>query len=214
MSENKRDFDQEAASWDDNPVRVKLSEDLGNALCAAVPLTPDMRVLDFGCGTGLVTLRVAPRVASVTGADTSQGMLDVLMAKAAAAGINTVRPFLIGPDGALPEETYDLAMSSMTLHHVEDIPALLRALHARLAPGGWLCAADLDPEDGEFHADPAGVFHNGIDRALLREQLVSAGFSEITATTAAEVTKPDRSGALRTFTVFLMTGRRQAESDA
>ena len=208
MGENKRDFDKEAAAWDDNPVRVKLSEDLGNALCAAVPLTPDMRVLDFGCGTGLVTLRVGPRVASVTGADTSQGMLDVLTAKAAAAGLGTVRPFLIGPDGALPGETYDLVMSSMTLHHVEDIPALLRAFHARLAPGGWLCVFDLDPEDGEFHADPAGVFHNGLDRSVLLEQFAAAGFKSVACSFAAGVTKPGRNGTLRAFSVFLMIGRK------
>jgi 2-polyprenyl-3-methyl-5-hydroxy-6-metoxy-1,4-benzoquinol methylase len=208
MDENKRDFDQEATAWDDNPVRVKLSEDLARALCAAVPLTPGMTVLDFGCGTGLVTLRIAPQVASVTGADTSRGMLGVLAAKAEAVGLDKVRPFLIGPDGVLPGETYDLVMSSMTLHHVEDIPALLRALHARLAPGGWLCVADLDPEDGAFHADPAGVFHNGIDRALLRGQLAAAGFSETTDAPAAEVTKPDRNGTPRTFSIFLMTGRK------
>ncbi|NLV40938.1 MAG: methyltransferase domain-containing protein [Candidatus Hydrogenedentes bacterium] len=214
MSENKRDFDKEAAAWDDNPVRVKLAEELARALCAAVPLTPDMRVLDFGCGTGLVTLRVAPRVASVTGADTSQGMLDVLTAKAAAAGWVTVFPFLIGPDGALPGETYDLVMSSMALHHVEDIPALLRALHARLAPGGRLCVIDLEPDDGQFHADPAGVFHNGFDRGALRKQLSAAGFKGVAGARVARVTKPGRDGALRTFAIFLMTGRRRAGSCA
>ncbi len=208
MPENKRDFDQEAAAWDDNPVRVKLAEELARALCAAVPLTPDMTVLDFGCGTGLVTLRVAPRVASVTGADTSKGMLDVLTAKAAAAGGVTVFPFLIGPDGALPGETYDLVMSSMTLHHVEDVPALLRAFHARLAPGGRLCVIDLEPDDGQFHADPAGVFHNGFERAALRQQFAAAGFKSVASTFAAQVTKPGRDGVVRAFPVFLMAGRK------
>lgn len=208
MPENKRDFDQEAAAWDDNPVRVKLAEELARALCAAVPLTPDMTVLDFGCGTGLVTLRVAPRVASVTGADTSQGMLDVLTAKAAAAGGVTVFPFLIGPDGALPGETYDLVMSSMTLHHVEDVPALLRAFHARLAPGGRLCVIDLEPDDGQFHADSAGVFHNGFERAALRQQFAAAGFKDVAGARAARVTKPGRDGVVRAFPVFLMAGRK------
>lgn len=208
MKENKRDFDREAAAWDDNPVRVKLAEELARALCAVVPLAPDMRVLDFGCGTGLVTLRVAPRVASVTGADTSRGMLDVLMAKARVVGASNVVPFLIGPDGALPGETYDLVMSSMTLHHVENIPALLRAFHARLAPGGWLCVADLEPDDGQFHADPAGVFHDGFDRGALRKQLSAAGFKGVASARTAQVTKPGRDGALRAFPVFLMIGRK------
>ena len=208
MDESKRDFNKEAAVWDDDPVRVKLSEELARTLCAAVPVMPDMRVLDFGCGTGLMTLRIALRVAAVTGADTSQGMLDVLTAKAAAVGLVTVRPFLIGPGGALPGETYDLVMSSMTLHHVEDIPALLRAFHARLVPGGWLCIFDLEPDGGQFHANPAGVFHNGFDRGALRKQFGAAGFKSVASVRTAHVTKPGRDGVVRTFPVFLMIGRK------
>ena len=45
-------------------------------LAIEAPLTPTSRTLDLGCGTGLVSLPLAERVASVTGVDVDQAMLD------------------------------------------------------------------------------------------------------------------------------------------
>ena len=86
MQKQKRDFDQAAAAWDDHPPRVKMAEDVAAAMMRAHALTPDPEVLDFGCGTGLLAFQLAPRVKSVTGADSSRGMLDVLEAKMARLG--------------------------------------------------------------------------------------------------------------------------------
>ena len=81
MSTETRDFDHEAAGWDEHPTRVQLAQDVASAIARAVPLGPTMDVLDFGCGTGIVTLQLAPSVGFVTGVDSSQGMLEVLNAK-------------------------------------------------------------------------------------------------------------------------------------
>jgi ubiquinone/menaquinone biosynthesis C-methylase UbiE len=81
MSTEMRDFDKDAARWDEHPTRVRLGQDVASAIAHAVPLGPTMDVLDFGCGTGIVTLQLAASVASVTGVDSSQGMLEVLNAK-------------------------------------------------------------------------------------------------------------------------------------
>jgi len=43
----KRDFDTVAATWDANPVRVKLAHDVVRAIHETIPLLPDMDVLDF-----------------------------------------------------------------------------------------------------------------------------------------------------------------------
>ena len=56
---------------------------MATAIMSEVQLNGDMDVLDFGCGTGLVTLQLQPRVRTITGADTSHAMLDVLKAKIA-----------------------------------------------------------------------------------------------------------------------------------
>ena len=209
MDEKKRDFDKEAATWDENPVRVKMAEDVGTAMVARVPLDSAMRVLDFGCGTGLVTLRLAPLVGMITGADTSRGMLDVFEAKAAAMGVDNVRTQWLDPDGdgALSGQ-YDVIVSCMTLHHIAAVEPLLAQCHRCLAPGGRLCIADLDTEDGRFHGDNTGVFHFGFDREALSKAFIGAGFEGVAAVTAATVMKPDEAGTAHPFSIFLISGRR------
>jgi predicted TPR repeat methyltransferase len=82
LKDDKRDFDKVAASWD-TPMRVKLATDVAGAVSAEVRLATEMDVLDFGCGTGLLALQLQPYVRSITGVDSSQGMLDVLGSKIA-----------------------------------------------------------------------------------------------------------------------------------
>jgi precorrin-6B methylase 2 len=55
-NQNRERFDRLAAEWDANPGRVALTQAVVAAIRNAVPLRPDMRALDFGAGTGLVTL--------------------------------------------------------------------------------------------------------------------------------------------------------------
>jgi cyclopropane fatty-acyl-phospholipid synthase-like methyltransferase len=210
MSTEKRDFDKEAAAWDENPARVQMARDVAQAIARQVRLSPEMNVLDFGCGTGLLTLQLAPLVGSITGVDSSRGMLDVLAGKIARQKLTNVRTLLLDLEAgdALPD-AYDLIVSNMTLHHIREVGPLLERFHQALSPGGYLCLADLDSDEGQFHGDNQGVFHFGFDRADLRRALAEAGFEDIRDTTAAEVTKPTRTGELRRFTIFLMTGRKK-----
>lgn len=208
MALERRDFDREAAAWDENPVRLKLADDVAAAIAQEVVLTADMDVLDFGCGTGLLTLRLQPFVRSITGVDSSQGMLDVFAAKIQRQHIPNVqhRLFDIEKDGAL-DGRYDLIVSSMTLHHVRMVQPLLGNCCGILSSGGRLCIADLEPDEGLFHDSNEGVFHSGFDRALLREMFVAAGFDDVCDRTAAHVVKPIH-GGMRSFDVFLTVGRK------
>ncbi|MEN6426162.1 MAG: class I SAM-dependent methyltransferase [Phycisphaerales bacterium] len=207
MGTEKRNFDKEAAAWDENPTRVRLANDVADAVSRHVALRADMEVLDFGCGTGLLTLRLAPLVRSITGVDSSQGMLDVLAAKTAKQNLPNVRTLHLDLDrGDVLPGPCDLIVSCMTLHHIERVDSLLGEFHNTLSPLGHLCIADLDSDDGQFHSDNQGVFHSGFDRHELRRIFAAAGFEEIRDTTAAEVTKPARDGEPRRFTIFLMIG--------
>jgi ubiquinone/menaquinone biosynthesis C-methylase UbiE len=211
MNEEKRDFDSAAASWDEHPGRVKVATDVAQAIKREVALRPDMDVMDFGCGTGLVALALQPLVRSVTGVDSSPGMLDVLAAKIARQGLGNVRTLLCDlARGDALSGRYDLVVSAMTLHHVPEIEPLLEQFARVTAAGGQLCIADLDPDDGQFHDDNTGVFHFGFDRAALRDAFLKAGFADVRASDAAEVVKPGRAGGMRHFTVFLMTGTQRA----
>jgi len=209
MSTEKRDFSKAAATWDEEPRRVKLAADVAKAIKDEIRLTPAMDVLDFGCGTGLLSLSLQPFVRSVTGVDSAQGMIDVLKAKAEAGGLKNVKAVRADLDkGDVLRGSYGLVTSSMTLHHIRDVGQLLGKLYGVTAPGGYLAIADLDPDGGRFHENSAGVFHDGFDRSEMRKTFADAGFTDIRDRTAAATAKPAPGGGTMEFSIFLMTGRK------
>ena len=215
MSENinteRKDFDEEAAAWDEHPGRVKMAKDVADAISKEIVFTSEMDVMDFGCGTGLLTLRLQPLVNSITGIDSSQGMLDVLKTKIARQNLANVRTLYLDSDkGDVLTGNYHLIVSNMTLHHIKEIRPLLDQFYRITAPSGYLCIADLDPDDGKFHDSNEGVFHFGFEREALRRDFIAAGFEDVRHVTAAEVIKPGSDGVSRRFTVFLMIGRKHS----
>ena len=212
MNSEKRNFDQEAAVWDENPSRVKLAQDIGNTILKQKIVTPDMDVMDFGCGTGLLTLQLQPLVHSITGIDSSQGMLDILNHKITNQQLVNIKTKLIDVEQGQPlTGNYQLIVSSLTLHHIKEIKPLVAQFYQVITPGGFLSIADLDSDDGQFHENTAGVFHSGFDRAAMHKYFSEAGFDDIKATTAASVMKPVLNQGTRQFTIFLMTGRKRAQ---
>lgn len=206
--EERKDFDKEAAQWE-TPDRIKLGNDVAEAVMREVELNKDMDVLDFGCGTGLVILRLQPFVRTITGADSSKGMLDVLERKVRERQLANVRTQFLDIDaGGNVSGSYDLIVSSMTVHHVPDTGALFRQWSGILRPDGKICFADLDAEDGSFHADRTGVFHFGFERAKLKELLAECGFRDLRDMTAATIVR-NAEGQGKKFPVFLMTGRKR-----
>jgi 2-polyprenyl-3-methyl-5-hydroxy-6-metoxy-1,4-benzoquinol methylase len=206
MTGQKRDFDSAAATWDENPARVKLAHDVARAIRDTIHLAPTMDVLDFGCGTGLLTLGLQPYVNSITGVDSSPGMLEILEKKISATGVTNVKTAFFDPDNAarLAGE-YDLIVSSMTFHHLPKTRDMLGLLGTHIRPGGRLAIADLDCDGGRFHDSNEGVFHFGFERALLKKEMEDAGFSNIRNRTAAIMHKSSPVCLERSFTIFLMT---------
>jgi 2-polyprenyl-3-methyl-5-hydroxy-6-metoxy-1,4-benzoquinol methylase len=211
MNIEKRDFDKVAGSWDEDPAKVRLANEIADAVISQVTLTSNMNVLDFGCGTGLLTLRLQPFVHSATGVDSSQGMLDVFSSKICNQGLTNVSAKLLDPEkGDSLQGEYHLVTSAMTLHHVSDVEPLIYRFYKMLLPNGSLCVADLDMEGGRFHGDNTGVFHHGFERSALRSIFVKAGFVNVHDLTATKISRPNVDGGLNTFTVFLMIGDKPA----
>jgi ubiquinone/menaquinone biosynthesis C-methylase UbiE len=208
-TDKRKDFDKEAATWDQNPGRIKLANDVADTIMREIKLTGDMDVLDFGCGTGLVTLRLQPFVKTITGADSSKGMLDVLQDKVSRFGLKNVEVQVVDLEmGGLVAGKFHAVVSSMTLHHIQDPAQLFRKLRDFLHSGGTLCISDLDKEDGSFHSDKTGVLHFGFERPYLKGLLENAGFHEVRDVTAAAVTKDIEGTGEKTFTVFLIIGKK------
>jgi len=206
-----RNFDEAAATWDKEPRRIAMMKAVGEAILRDARPSKTMDVLDYGCGTGLVGLYLLPHVGSVTGADSSTGMLEVLRAKIRdgdIAGMTAIQLDLA--KDPVPGDRFHMIVSSMVMHHVADVGRVLSAFRDMLHPGGAVCIADLDAEPGTFHPSDAalGVHHHGFDRGQFRERLAALGFQDIRTTTAHVVQKPVEDGSLRDFPVFLIVGRR------
>ncbi len=201
-------FDECAQQWDNNPTRVELARAVGAAIQRAVPIQPHWRALDYGAGTGLLTLNLLPRLAAVVALDSSTGMLERFQQKLAAADIGNVQTrFWNLETEPYPEQGFDLVVSSMTLHHLLDVPLIFQRLAALLKPGGWLAVADLDTEDGSFHAQMDDVFHHGFNRNDIAAWLKRAGLANVTLSDASALNKPASTGEMRTYGVFLAVGR-------
>ncbi len=211
MNTEKRDFDKGAASWDENPRRIRLAKDIAHAISKQIVLRPEMDIMDFGCGTGLLSVQLRPFVRSVTGFDSSQGMLNKFNMKIAELKLSKVNTVVVDLDkGGTLTGNYDLVLSSMTLHHIEQIEPLFHQFYKVIVPGGYLCIADLDLDDGQFHDDNTGIFHFGFDRAALHKVFTEAGFDNVRDIDAAEVVKPGSNGETRRFSVFLMTAQKKS----
>jgi len=208
MNSEKRDFNKDAATWDENPGRVKMANNIANAILEAISLESTMNVLDFGCGTGLLTMRLQPFVSSINAVDSSAGMLEVLNQKIENQNIANITPqHLDIEQGDVLGGIYDLIVCSMTLHHVKETKPLIDQFSKITAANGYLCIADLDPDQGLFHGNNEGVFHFGFNRDEIRKTLEEAGFGHIEFRTAAEIVRfiP---GGMRPFTIFLVTGQK------
>ena len=200
-------FDSKARQWDDNPVFRERGLKLAEAIRKAVPLHRQMNAIDYGCGTGLLSFPLKDELGAILMADSSGGMLDVVREKIAAQGVanmTTLQLDLLADP--LPAQRFDLIVTSMTLHHVPDTDHILHVFHDLLNPGGYLCIADLDQEDGSFHGLEVDV-HHGFDRADLSRRATRAGFADVQFQIVFSITKERESGT-RDYPVFLMTARR------
>jgi len=195
-------FEEKAKDWDVNEMVLALSSAIGSAIKEQVELNETMQVMDFGAGTGLVTAQVAERVGKVTAVDVSQSMLDQLVAKQhLELKVDAVCQNIL----ELPLDTrFDLIVSAMAMHHVEDTNALVRSFAEHLKPGARVALADLDAEDGTFHpADAQGVYHAGFDRDEFQSILERYGFKDVNFVTAHTVNKEGK-----TYPIFLVTAAK------
>lgn len=207
MHEHKG-FDAEAATWDDDPGHEKRQVAVALAIEEAVDLDPTMSAVDVGGGTGRLSILLADRVGSAVVTDPSAGMVEVARERIEAAGLSDrLRAVQADLTTDRLDGSYDVVWSSMALHHVHDLDALLRSVAALLVDGGRLAIADLDEDPGgDFHADKVDFDgHHGFDRDRLAQQLARAGFADIGFVDATTILKDDRE-----FGVFLCTATKRA----
>ncbi|MGD2100961.1 MAG: class I SAM-dependent methyltransferase [Acidimicrobiia bacterium] len=123
-------------------------------------------VLDFGCGAGALTYRLAPHVMSLRGVDISSRMIEIAKTKTTQQPMEGLQ-FLQGSifDEAFERESFDTIVASGVLHVLRNRHEVLVRLSELLKPGGWLlsatpCMAENQPLMKFFNL--AAALANGI----------------------------------------------------
>jgi predicted nicotinamide N-methyase len=127
------------------------------------------RVLELGCGLGLVSITAAGAGADVLAADQSDEAIAFTTANAGRNGVfvRTVRCTFEQPDPLIAEAPWDLVLAADVLYEPTTVPVLVGLLPRLVAPGGEVLVADPGrPREPEFLA--------GVDRAYWRRESVPA----------------------------------------
>ena len=191
-------FDKKAKGWDSGDIRVNGAKTIADAINARITLKESMDIMDFGVGTGLLGFEIATQVKKVYGVDTSTQMLAKLQEKnRPELSIEAIKQDIVEQPLA---QTFDGLVSSMTLHHVENLKAFFDVIYTNINSNGFIAIADLETEDGTFHSDNAGVFHFGFQKEELCKIVESCGFKNVKYENINTINKPHRD-----FGVFLLT---------
>jgi 2-polyprenyl-3-methyl-5-hydroxy-6-metoxy-1,4-benzoquinol methylase len=194
-------FKDRAKEWDQGSIRVAGAKKIADAIDKEIKLHNEMEILDFGVGTGLLGFDVASKVKKVYGVDTSPKMLEKLEAKnTKELNIDTYCQDIVKSP---LKKSFDGLISSMTLHHVEDLKAFFETIYKNINENGFIAIADLEIEDGSFHSDNTGVFHFGFDEKKLCQIATDAGFNDVSFKNINTINKPHRN-----FGVFLLTAKK------
>jgi cyclopropane fatty-acyl-phospholipid synthase-like methyltransferase len=198
----KDHFAAKAATYEQTASRVDNVASIADAIREQVRLDRSMHIMDFGSGTGLLLERIAAHVGRITAVDVSAAMNAELRAKLRRLPCE-VEILPVDLERAALDRQFDGIISSMTMHHIENVEAMFGRFHGMLEHGGFIAIADLEQEDGTFHTEDTGIHHFGFARADLEKLAAEAGFERV-RTHAASVIRKDE----RDYPVFLLTAVR------
>ena len=194
-------WDEYAGGWDDEVAvqayAAAAHDSLLDALDRRGLALASASVCDFGCGTGLLTTRLAEKAASIDAVDTSPAMLARLDAKVEQQGLANVHTAATLPDAP---GTHDLVVCSSVLGFVDDLTATVERLVRLLRPGGLLVQWDWERD----LADPDSP---GLTRDEVRDALTAAGLTAVEVDTGFEVSVEDD-----TMRPLMAVGQRPAEA--
>jgi ubiquinone/menaquinone biosynthesis C-methylase UbiE len=200
-----------SSEYDHTDYRINYIDEMAHTILEHMPLDNRMTLLDFGAGTGLLTELISSHVRKIIAIDISPSMIEKLLDKAPRfhCEIEVMHADLTREPPPPSLRELDGIISSMTLHHISDIPALLKLFHNILKPGAFIALCDIDPEDGTFHTIDTGVRHHGFDREMIAGWTSQAGFEEVAVRDAALIRKPQ--GEYQAFLLSAFKKKRSVQ---
>lgn len=169
-------WDDNADNWDTNNDVIYYSDKAYESLIEVINID-GKRILDFGCGTGLLTERVSPLASSVVAIDSSPKMINVLKLKNLPNVTALSTPLtqeLVNKNSACNKK-FNIVVASSVLSFIPDYQSILKLLKSLLVTNGMFIQWDwLQTDDPEF----------GLSEYTIKNTLEVTGFSNI------ELTKP------------------------
>ncbi|MEW6237881.1 MAG: class I SAM-dependent methyltransferase [Candidatus Omnitrophota bacterium] len=202
-------FDNQSQTYDNESRRIEAADAIAHAMIHSLEIRSDMSLMEYGAGTGLVTLHFQPLVKKIAAIDSSRGMLEVLERKIRQQEMDNIGLlWLDGMKNAIPRWEYDIAICSMTFHHIKNTDSILSQFNDSLKQPGQLALVDLDKEEGDFHSDNDGVEHFGFDREPLAKMAENIGFHSIRFSTPYVIKKKTAAGVDKDYPLFLMLAKK------
>ena len=196
-------FDDVARTWDENPMHMERSIAIAVKMEEVLPLSKQMKALEFGAGTGILSFLLGEKLGSVTMIDNSSEMVKVMEEKVLLRKAVNLFPRCFNLEHESIDQSFDLVFNQMVLHHIADVRSIFVKFFEMILPGGYLAIADLYPEDGSFHG--AGFDgHMGFDPEVLKGMLLDAGFRNVVYEECYTVKRISVDGNTLSFPVFLI----------
>ncbi|KAF8638784.1 hypothetical protein AX17_001843 [Amanita inopinata Kibby_2008] len=194
VSANKEHFDHIAHEYDDKPDALLMAQK-----CAATMLNAytfkenETVVMDYACGTGLISRQLAPHAKAIVGVDISQGMVDQYNLRVSNQGIGAeemraICAELEGREGELDGMRFDVIVCGLAYHHIESTQKVTQVLAHFLKPGGSLLVVDLEKTDSPIMDSHRHIVphRNGLEEAVIQHAFESAGLVSFSYRTAFE----------------------------
>jgi 2-polyprenyl-3-methyl-5-hydroxy-6-metoxy-1,4-benzoquinol methylase len=202
------EFDIKAAGWDLNPMHLERSAAVAELIRERIPLNRSMRAMEFGAGTGITSFLLKNDLGEITMIDSSAEMVRIMTEKTKGYDSKNLKPVFFDLEKNDWEGgKFDLIVTQMVLHHVDDIEGIIIKFHKMLSPHGRLAVADLYPEDGSFHGmDFSG--HKGFDPEELSDLLKKNGYINISHEKCYVVARKVSDTLVKQFDIFLLFAER------
>lgn len=131
-----------------NPVRLayirdKVVEHFGRDASKRHPLE-GLKVLDIGCGGGLLCEPMARLGATVVGADAAERNIGIAKLHAAQSGLAIDYRATTAETLAGGEERFDIVLNMEVVEHVDNVPLYMKSCADLVAPGGLLFTATIN----------------------------------------------------------------------
>ncbi len=167
----KNVFEQMAKKYDTRE-RIELAKVISTEVKKKLQETKSKTLVDYGSGTGLVSLALTDLVDSVLLVDSSEQMLEVAKAKIEQSELNHAQVLHADFTKEQPTIKADIVLTSLVLLHIPETKTILQNLYNVLNENGQLIIVDFDKNEQVSHP----LIHNGFSHEVLKQVLSDVGF--------------------------------------